>query len=110
MGRSVPADVLPQAAEDSLTVIDNRTGKAIKVPIKDNAVPATALKQLKADTKVGERAENETEGGLRVFDSGYQNTAVISSRITYIDGERVKARFYLQWLGPKRADLLVFHH
>ena len=28
----------------------------------------------------------ETEGGLRVYDPSFQNTAVISSRITYING------------------------
>jgi hypothetical protein len=31
----------------------------------------------------------KTESGLRVIDKGYQNTAVISSRITYIDGEAI---------------------
>ena len=83
----MPASVLPDGLEDSLTVIDNRTGAAFKVAIVDNAVSATAFKQAKAPSKQGERKENETEGGLRVLDPGYQNTAVISSRITYIDGE-----------------------
>ncbi len=55
--------------------------------IKDNAIPATAFKQIKAPKKPGERAENETERGLRVYDKGFLNTAVMHSKITYIDGD-----------------------
>lgn len=35
----------------------------------------------------GEREENETEKGLRIADKGFLNTAVITSEITYIDGD-----------------------
>lgn len=42
---------------------------------------------MKAPPKEGERAENETERGLRVLDKGFLNTAVIQSTITYIDGD-----------------------
>lgn len=42
---------------------------------------------MKASAAPGERAENETEKGLRVADKGFLNTAVIRSEITYIDGE-----------------------
>lgn len=42
---------------------------------------------MKAPRKEGEREENETERGLRVTDAGFLNTAVIASRITYIDGD-----------------------
>ena len=55
--------------------------------IVNNAIAATALKQMKAPKKAGEREENETERGLRVHDKGFLNTAVISSKITYIDGD-----------------------
>lgn len=48
---------------------------------------ATAFKSIVAPRRPGEREENETERGLRVADKGFLNTAVISSRITYIDGE-----------------------
>lgn len=53
----------------------------------DNAVSATAFKSIAAPRKPGEREENETDRGLRVADKGFLNTAVISSQITYIDGE-----------------------
>lgn len=95
------------SCEDSLTVRDNRTGRIYTIPyvespqfmtsrglqrlsfhrITDNAIPATAFKALKAPRKPGEREENETEKGLRVQDKGFLNTAVMSSTITYIDGE-----------------------
>lgn len=53
----------------------------------NNTIPATAFKQMKAERKPGEREENETERGLRISDKGFLNTAVITSEITYIDGE-----------------------
>lgn len=43
---------------------------------------------MKASKKAGERDENETERGLRVTDKGFLNTAVITSKITYIDGDK----------------------
>ncbi len=55
--------------------------------IKDNAIAATAFKDIKAPAKPGERAENETEKGLRIQDKGFLNTAVMQSTITYIDGD-----------------------
>ncbi|TDL25806.1 peroxysomal citrate synthase [Rickenella mellea] len=76
-----------QGQNDTLTVRDNRTGKVYTIPISDNAIPATAFKDIRAPAKKGEREENETEKGLRVADKGFLNTAVISSEITYIDGE-----------------------
>jgi citrate synthase len=111
MGR--PAD--SNAADESLTVRDNRTGKTYNIPyvaisvffddagvvckvesealrtgvyrIKDNTVSASAFKAIAAPLKPGERVENETPKGLRVSDKGFLNTAVIQSQITYIDGE-----------------------
>ena len=59
----------------------------LQLAIKDNAVSATAFKDIKSAAKPGERPENETEKGLRVLDKGFLNTAVMQSQITYIDGE-----------------------
>ena len=53
----------------------------------DNSIPATAFKDMNAVAIPGEREENETEKGLRVYDKGFLNTAVIRSEITFIDGE-----------------------
>jgi len=82
-----------KAPADRLTVTDERTGKTYTIPIVNNAIAATAFKQMKAPKKAGEREENETERGLRVHDKGFLNTAVISSKITYIDGDNGVLRY-----------------
>ena len=46
-----------------------------------------AFKDMNAVATLGEREENKTEKGLRVYDKGFLNTAVIRSEITFIDGE-----------------------
>ncbi|KAM0752246.1 hypothetical protein T439DRAFT_324313 [Meredithblackwellia eburnea MCA 4105] len=89
MGKPIPAD----ASKESLTVTDNRTGKTYVVPIEHNSIKATAFKDMKAKPGPGQRAEDEIENGLRVYDPGYQNTAVISSTITFIDGEKGILRY-----------------
>lgn len=48
---------------------------------------------MTAKKEVGGREEDEIEGGLRIYDPGYMNTAVVQSRITYIDGERGILRY-----------------
>lgn len=83
----------PNNPSATLTVTDNRTGKTITVPIVNNAIPATAFKQLKAEREGGGRTEDEVEGGIRVYDPGYMNTAVVQSTITFIDGERGILRY-----------------
>ncbi|KIP07627.1 hypothetical protein PHLGIDRAFT_70734 [Phlebiopsis gigantea 11061_1 CR5-6] len=81
------ASTLAAQSQDTLTVRDNRTGQTYTIPIVDNAIAATEFKAIKAPAKAGERPENETEKGLRVQDKGFLNTAVMQSRITYIDGD-----------------------
>ena len=62
---------LPKAMNNqSLTVVDNRTGKSYTIPISNNSIPATAFKKIAAPFEQGERLENETDVGLRVFDPG----------------------------------------
>lgn len=80
------------APRPSLTVVDNRTGKTYEVPIKDNAILATDFKKIKAQPN-GDRAEDETEQGLRVYDPAYMNTAVVQSKITYINGQEGILRY-----------------
>ncbi|GAA97939.1 uncharacterized protein L969DRAFT_52420 [Mixia osmundae IAM 14324] len=90
--------------EQSLTVVDNRTGKKYEVPIKNNAIQATAFKQMKAPFLTGERKENETDtAGLRVFDPGFMNTAVLESKITFIDG----GKGILRYRGYPIEELVV---
>ncbi|KAA1084985.1 hypothetical protein PGTUg99_001634 [Puccinia graminis f. sp. tritici] len=82
-------------------VIDNRTGKRIEVDIEQNSIPATALKKLsikKDDHQSNNKAsssrpEDELEAGIRVYDPGFMNTAVIKSKITYINGAAGELRY-----------------
>jgi citrate synthase len=66
------------AREDTLTVTDNRTGKSYELPVTDNTVRASDLRQIKVD---------ESEFGMMSYDPAFMNTASCRSAITYIDGD-----------------------
>ncbi|HEV8574128.1 MAG TPA: citrate synthase [Dehalococcoidia bacterium] len=63
---------------ESLTVVDNRTGRRYELPISDGTVRARDFRQLKAD---------ENDFGLMVYDPSFANTASCRSAITHVDGE-----------------------
>jgi citrate synthase len=65
--------------QDTLSVTDNRTGKAYDIPIKDGTIKATDLRQIKTDAE---------DFGLMTYDPAFMNTASCKSAITYIDGDR----------------------
>jgi citrate synthase len=65
-------------ARDSLTVVDNRTGKTYEIPIVDGAIRATDLRQIKT---------SPTDFGLLSYDPAFMNTASTRSAITFIDGD-----------------------
>ncbi|KAI6108067.1 citrate synthase-like protein [Pisolithus sp. B1] len=91
MGQETPK--AKQARNNSLVVIDNRTGKRYSVPITRNSVPATFFKSIRAPAGPDDRPEDETERGLCISDRECLNTAVIEGAITYIDGERGILRY-----------------
>jgi citrate synthase len=64
---------------DTLTVVDNRTGKTYELPIQDGTVRAMDLRQIKAAPD---------DFGLMTYDPAFMNTAFCRSAITYIDGEK----------------------
>jgi citrate synthase len=68
----------PAAAEQTLTVTDNRTRQTYELPITDGTVRATDLRQIKVDPD---------EFGLLSYDPAFMNTASCRSSITYIDGD-----------------------
>src|SRR5499426_4547814 len=70
-------------ASETLTIIDNRTGKKYEIPIRHGAIKATDLFQIKV-------AE---EDGLVSYDPGFMNTASCRSKVTYIDGDRGILRY-----------------
>jgi citrate synthase len=59
------------ATSETLTVVDNRTGREYTLAIEDGAIRATDLGQM----------------GLLSFDPAFLNTAACRSAITYIDGD-----------------------
>jgi citrate synthase len=70
--------------QNSLTVTDNRTGRQYEIPITDGAIPAPALRAIKA---------GPDDFGLMAYDPAFMNTASCRSRITYIDGDKGILRY-----------------
>src|SRR5438876_4189965 len=64
---------------DTLSVVDNRTGKQYELPIQDGAIRAMDLRQIKA---------SGDDFGLMTYDPAFMNTANCHSAITYIDGDQ----------------------
>jgi citrate synthase len=74
-----PQDEAGVSGSETLTIVDNRTGKSYEVPIEDGTVRATELRNI----KVG-----EDDFGLMTYDPAFMNTASCRSAITYIDGDK----------------------
>ncbi len=66
-------------SKDTLTIIDNRTGKTYEVPIDNDTIRATDLRQIKVEPH---------DFGMMSYDPAYMNTAACTSSVTYIDGEK----------------------
>jgi citrate synthase len=64
---------------DTLTVTDNRTGKTYEIPIEDETIRATELRNIKV---------NDDDFGLMTYDPAYMATASCRSAITFIDGDK----------------------
>jgi len=71
-------------ASDTLTITDNRTGKAYDVPITDDTIRAIDLRQIKV---------KDDDFGMMTYDPAFMNTAACRSAITYIDGDRGILRY-----------------
>jgi len=65
--------------KDTLTVVDNRTGKSYELPIQNGTVRAADFRQIKT---------SEDDFGLMAYDPAFMNTAACRSAITYIDGDQ----------------------
>jgi citrate synthase len=64
---------------DTLTVVDNRTGKSYELPLEHGALQATDLRQIRT---------GPDDPGVLSYDPAFMNTASCKSRITFIDGDR----------------------
>ncbi len=69
---------------DDLTITDNRTGQTYTIPIKDGAIRAIDLRQIKTA---------EDDFGLLSYDPSFENTASCRSAITFIDGDKGILRY-----------------
>jgi citrate synthase len=58
---------------DTITIIDDRTGKQVTVPIDNGTFQSSALRELDPD--------------LRMYDPAFLSTAACASAITYLDGD-----------------------
>jgi len=70
--------------ENTLTIVDNRTGQTYNVPVQDGTVRAVDLRQIKTDAD---------DFGLMTYDPAFMNTASCRSSITYIDGDKGILRY-----------------
>lgn len=70
-------------ASDTLTIIDNRTGKKYEIAIRNGAIHATDLRQIRVTE----------DDGLVSYDPGFMNTAACQSKITFVDGDRGILRY-----------------
>ena len=64
---------------ETITIIDDRTGKKVTVPVKDGVFASSALREL--------------DPNLRIYDPAFLSTAACSSSITYLDGEKGILRY-----------------
>ena len=71
-------------AEDSLSIIDQRTGQTHDLPVEQGTIRAMDLRQMKIDAE---------DFGMMSYDPAYKNTASTKSTITYIDGDKGILRY-----------------
>jgi len=69
---------------DTLTVVDNRTGRQYELPITHDTIRALDLRQIKI---------NDSDFGMMSYDPAFTNTASSSSKVTFIDGDKGILRY-----------------
>jgi citrate synthase len=69
---------------NTLTIVDNRTGKQYEIPIENDTIKAPDLRQIKV---------NPDDFGLMTYDPAFMNTAACRSTITFIDGDKGILRY-----------------
>lgn len=108
-------------SNDTLSITDNRTGSTYEIPIENDTIKATDLRQIKV---------NDEDFGMMSYDPAFGNTASCKSKVTFIDGEKGILRYrgypieqlaekssflevsYLLLNGelPKKKELADFEH
>lgn len=118
--KSLLASVLPSVMLPSppgpkpsgfLSITDSRTNRKYEIPIHRNAVDAIRFKEIRAPKDYHHPAD-KPEGGLRLLDQGFQNTAVMASQVTFVDGIEGSIRYrdipITDLVGKKRFEDVTF--
>jgi len=69
---------------ETLTIVDNRTGKHYEIAVSDGTIRALDLRQIKVQ---------DDDFGLMSYDPALMNTASCRSAVTYIDGDEGILRY-----------------
>jgi citrate synthase len=69
---------------DTILIKDNRTGKEYTLPVTDDTIKATDLRQIKV---------KDDDFGMMTYDPAFMNTASCKSKVTYIDGDKGILRY-----------------
>ncbi|HYV19567.1 MAG TPA: citrate synthase [Verrucomicrobiae bacterium] len=81
--KATPSKPAPGPTADrgaaTLSITDNRTGKAYEIPIVDGTIRAMDLRQIKSGPE---------DFGIMSYDPAFTNTAACRSAITEIDGDK----------------------
>ena len=70
--------------KNTLSVTDNRTGKTYELPIDNDTIKATDLRQIRV---------KDEDFGMMSYDPAFGNTASCKSKVTFIDGEKGILRY-----------------
>ena len=71
-------------SKQSLSIVDNRTGKSYEIPVENGTIRALDLRQIKV---------NSDDFGLMTYDPAFMNTASCISKVTFIDGDKGILRY-----------------
>jgi len=78
------AETVDGGGVQTVTVVDNRTGRTYELPITDGTIRAMDLRQIRVD---------DDDFGLMTYDPAFMNTASCRSGVTYLDGDRGVLRY-----------------
>lgn len=70
-------------SDEKLFVKDSRTACEYEIPIHRNAISATEFKKIKGLKKTSLNHADNINGGLRIYDPGLQNTAIVETTTTF---------------------------
>ncbi len=99
--QTATSDAPAGSGAETLTIVDNRTGRSYELPITDETIRATDLRQIKV---------NEADFGLMTYDPAFMNTASCRSSVTYLDGDNGVLRYRgypIEQLADKSSFLEV---